>query len=139
MLEVLCELKAPALFGSRLRRAAVVDGNEIVERVEAFLSDQELDQVLLADLVVRGRAAHRPDRPEVWLAIEISAVVDQDDVDRALRRAGLLRRAGVPALPALAGDEVTAEAKTEARNRGVVVLEDGSAQLWDEAFAAWPV
>jgi hypothetical protein len=138
-LEVRYHQRAPAYFGRWLRRTAVVDGNEIVERVEASLSEEELTQVLLADLVVRGRAAHRPERPEVWLAIEISATVDRDDVDRAVRRAGLLRRAGVPAVPAVAGDETTEDAETEAHNRGVVMLEDGSARFWDEAFAAWPV
>jgi hypothetical protein len=139
MLEVRYHQRAAAYFGRWLRRTVVVDGNEIVERVEGSLTTEELDQVLLTDLVVRGRAAHLPNRPEVWVAIEISAVIDGSDVQRAVQRAGLLRQAGVPALPAVAGDEATEHAESEAQNRGVVMLEDGSASFWDEALAAWPV
>jgi hypothetical protein len=134
--------KCAIIKGRRPTLAAgsvVVDGNELVERVAGSLSAEELNQVLLTELVVRGRVANLPDRPEVWVAIEISAVIDGSDVERAVQRAGLLRRAGVPALPAVAGDEVTEHAESAARNQGVVMLEDGSASFWDEALAAWPV
>ena len=38
-----------------------------------------------------------------WLAMKVSSVIDRDDVERARRRADLLRRAGFDAIPAVAG------------------------------------
>lgn len=66
-------------------------------------------------------------------------MVDHADVVRAVRRAELLRRAGLPGLPVVAGEEATLGAESEARARSVVILQDGAAQFWDEALAAWPV
>ena len=95
--------------------------------------------MLLTDLLVRGRAAQRPTKPEVWLVVEISSVVDREDVARAVRRAELLRRAGLKGVPVVAGEGATEGADTEARARGVPMLSDGAPQLWDEALTAWPI
>jgi hypothetical protein len=131
--------RAAAFFGRWFRGIKVVDDNDLIDRVESHLSPDELHELLLTDLVVRGRVLKRPERPEIWLAVEISSVVDRADVVRAVRRAELLRRAGLPGLPVVAGEGTTAGAEAEARARGVALLQDGSAQLWDEAFAAWPI
>jgi hypothetical protein len=138
-LELIYDKKASAYFGRWLRRAEVVGSNEVWDLLEERLSPDELHEVLLTDLLVRGRATHRPDRPEVWLAVEISAVVDRDDIARAVRRAELLRRAGVAAVPVVAETSATEGAESEANSLGVAMLQDGSGRLWDQAFAAWPV
>ena len=138
-LELLYHQKAPAYLGRWIRRVKIVDTNDLIERVEPHLDDSEIDDVMLTDLVLSGRASRLPNRPEVWLAVEISAVVDRQDVARAARRAGLLRRAGVPAVPVVAGESVTEGAEAEAEQRGVVMLQDGSPLFWDEAWSAWPV
>jgi len=138
-LEIRYRLNAAAYFGAWLRRTEVVDGNELTDRTEGQLNGDELRELLSTDLVVRGRIAQSPTRPEVWLAVEISSVVDREDVVRAARRAELLRRAGLPALPVVAGENATIGAEAEARQRGAAILQDGTALLWDEALAAWPV
>ncbi|MGC8779758.1 MAG: hypothetical protein ACP5UQ_02740, partial [Anaerolineae bacterium] len=76
-----------------------------------------------------------PQEPEVWLAIEVSAVVDRNDVERARRRAVLLRKAGMAAIPVAAGEEITDGARQLARGENVVLLQDGQRLFWDEALA----
>ena len=70
-------------------------------------------------------------------AVEVSAVIDCEDVVHGRRQADLLRKAGYPAIPVAAGEEVTPGAREEARIQGVaLVLEDESRLLWDEALSA---
>jgi len=47
--------------------------------------------------------------------VEVSAVVERHDVERAQRRAAALRCAGYRAIPTVAGEQVTAEAEEVAR------------------------
>lgn len=138
-LEIRYRLNAGAFFGRWLRGTKVIGGNELVDRVESQLSPDEVNELLLTDLVVRGRVARLPERPEVWLAVEISVVVDHQNVARAVRRAELLRRAGLPALPVVVGAGATLGAESEAGARGVAMLRDGTGRFWNEAIAAWPV
>jgi len=93
--------------------------------------------VLRLDLLVNGRPRHQPDAPEIWLAVEVSSVVDQGEVDRAARRAGLLRRAGYRAVPAVAGEQMTRGAEEAARSQNVALVQDGQVVFWDEALDAW--
>ena len=81
-----------------------------------------------------GQPRHRPEAPPVWLAVEVSAVVDSHDVERALRRAAALRQAGYRAIPAVAGEQATEEAEQEARAHKVVLFRDGWASFWEEAL-----
>jgi hypothetical protein len=111
--------------------------NDLDDVVEERLTSDEWDEVLLTDLLVRGRVRHRPHKPEVWLVVEISAVMDREDVARALRRTELLRRAGLIALPAVAGKTATEGAQTQARTLGVAMLQDGTGWHWEETLAAW--
>jgi hypothetical protein len=131
--------KAPAYFGRWLKGAEVLGSNEIRDRVEAHLSEDELHDVLLLDMVVRGRASKQPSQPEVWLAVEVSSVVDREDVARAVRRTDLLRRAGLPAVPVVAGEHITEGGEAEVQRHHVALLQDGGAQFWSEAIAAWPL
>ncbi len=137
VLELAYRDKAPAYFGRLLRRPRVVDPNELWEKLENQLTVDELDDVLLVDLIVQGRPRQQTEAGEVWLAVEVSAVVDKEDVTRARRRAELLRQAGYRAVPVVAGERATLGAEDEARQQKVAVLQDGRSFLWDEALAAW--
>lgn len=64
-------------------------------------------------------------------------MVDRNDVDRAWRRAELIRRVTPLVLPVAAGDRVTSGAETAAHDQNVVLMTDGQAQFWDAAVAAW--
>ena len=87
-LELSYRNKINGYFGHLIRRLKVVDLSIIDEALEATLDPGEFRDVILLDLVATGQLRASPDRPEVWLAIEISSVVDRNDVDRAWRRAG---------------------------------------------------
>jgi hypothetical protein len=85
---------------------------------------------------VTGRPRLAPEASDVWLAIEVSARVDRGDVERARRRAGLLRRVGLRAVPVVAGEALTEGARHEAHRLAVAVVEEGRAENWDEALTA---
>jgi len=130
--------KAPGFFAPMLRRARAVSPADLDDMLEGALPEEERLDLVLVDLVVRGRLRGTGETPEVLLAVEVSATLDDGDVNRAARRATLFRRAGLSAIPVVAGEAATRAAKIEAGVRHVAVIQDGSTELWDEALAAWP-
>ena len=136
-LELSYRNKIYGYFGHLMRRLKVVDLSTIDEALEATLASGEFRDVFRLDLLATGQLRESPDRPEVWLAIEISSVVDSNDVDRAWRRAGLIRRVEPLVLPIAAGDRVTLGAETAARDQNVVLMTDRQAQFWNAAVSAW--
>ncbi len=139
VLEITYREKASAYFGPLLRRVRVVTLDSLEDTLETHLASEEFREVFLLDLVVSGQLRHDRTLPEVWLAVEISAVVDQDDVNRAQRRAMILRQAGYQAIPVVAGENVTPEAEAIARQQHVVMLQDGRIFQWEEALRTWVV
>ncbi len=135
LLELTYQQKAGAYFGPLLRRPRAVMPVEIEDQIEGRLSRKEFLDLLTADLLVSGYPRHLAEAPQVWLVVEISATVDRHDVERARRRAGLLRRAGLRAIPAVAGEDATMGARDEAEAHKVLMLQDGQALFWEEALA----
>lgn len=135
MLERAYHEKAGAYFGPLLRRLRVVPPHTLEDDLEARLSGEEFQDVLRLDLLVNGQARRAAERSEVWLAVEISVVIDREDVERAVRRAALLQKAGYRAIPLVAGEQMTAGAEGEARAASAAVLLDGHALHWEEALA----
>jgi len=131
--------KAASYFGYFLRKPRVVSIVDLLDTLEQRLSTQELNDLLPLDLIVRGQPRERQELGEVLLAVEVSATVDEGDVARARRRATWLRQAGYRAIPVVAGEKVTQNGETEARDQSAVILRDGQATLWDEALAVWVV
>jgi septal ring factor EnvC (AmiA/AmiB activator) len=129
--------KASAYFGPLLRQLRIVDPYTLEETLRAYLSPEEFSDLLRLDLLLCGQPRSRPEVTELWIAVEISAVVDQGDVERARRRAAHLRRAGYRAIPMVAGERLTLSAEDEVRRHRVAVLQDGRALLWEEALQAW--
>ncbi len=118
-----------AYFSRLVRRAHVLSGDEVIalldETVAAGqLSEEESDEILQADVVIRGR--RREDGAEVYLVVEVSWGVGISDVQRASQRAALLSRTGTPTLPVVAGSWVTPEAQEPARALRVWQVTDGS-------------
>jgi hypothetical protein len=70
------------------------------------------------------------------LAVEISATVDQHDVEWAQRRAAALREAGYRTIPTVAGEEVAEEAQEAIRTGHLLVVQDGRSLHWEAALAA---
>lgn len=118
-----------AYFSRLVRRAHVLSGDELISLLDEAvaggqLSEEESDEILQADVVVRGR--RREDGAEVYLVVEVSWGVGISDVQRASQRAALLSRTGTPTLPVVAGYWVTPEAQEPARALRVWQVTDGS-------------
>lgn len=126
--------RAYAYFGRLLRRINVVSIQDIEDELEGRLSDDEIRDLALLDVLLRGNMRQHPDTPEVWLALEVSAVVDRLDVERAQRRAELLQKAGYIAIPVAAGEEATAGGEQMARANRVLLIRNGRQQFWKEAL-----
>jgi hypothetical protein len=124
---------APAYFGRLLRQVQPVDVGRLAEALRERLADQDLAEVLLADLILTGRLPTPPGPPEIWVVLEVSATVDRGDVERAQRRAALLRQARYPAVAVDGGTGVTAGARQVAGDVGVVLLLDGHIKGWQAA------
>ncbi|MBI2911966.1 MAG: hypothetical protein HYY05_07465 [Chloroflexi bacterium] len=85
---------------------------------EGRLSLQAHQQVVWLDLLVKGRR----DGQEGYLVVEASWTIGSSDVDRAARRAALLREAGIVAWPAVVGYRMSAGAQQLAPQRQVLVI-----------------
>ncbi|MCX7838354.1 MAG: hypothetical protein N2559_02715 [Anaerolineae bacterium] len=127
--------KAYSYLGRVLRDIQVVSLQDLEADLERHLSEAELEDLILLDVLLRGKPRQPIAVPEIWLALEVSAVVDRVDVERAQRRAALLRKAGYLAVPAVAGEETTLGGAEAARTERVVLFEDGKRQYWEEAVA----
>jgi hypothetical protein len=134
VLELTYRRRVGTYFGPLLRRVRVVSPIEIEDDLEAHLSGDEFRDLLRVDLVVSGYPRHLADVPRVWIAVEISGVVDRHDVERAQRRASLLSKAAYPALPAVAGENITEGARTMAEEERVLLVLNGYTALWDQAL-----
>ena len=135
-LEIDFRQKAPAYFGRLMRRLKVVEVHMLEDQLAAQLSPEEYDDFLRLDLILTGLLWQQPDRPQIWLVVEVSSVVDREDIIRARRRADLLRKVGYPTIPVAAGEEATLGAESEARVQRVALMQDGRTLLWDEALSA---
>ncbi|MFN3741062.1 MAG: hypothetical protein ACK4VW_00120 [Anaerolineales bacterium] len=119
---------AGAFFGSILRRARALSDAEITMLVEdaldaGKLSEEERNDLLLSDLIVRGR--DRQTHEEIHLLVEVSIGIGRGDVERAARRAALLSRL-FPTRPVVAGEGINAEAIIRCRELGVWQVLDGA-------------
>ena len=128
--------KAYAYFGSLLRKVKVVSLQELEPALEEHLSEAEFNALLPLDLLVEGqvRTGAAP-ADKVYVAVEVSAVIDENDVKRAQERAALLRKAGFRVVPAVAGEDVTEGAMLAAQEAAVLLVQNGMKQNWERALA----
>lgn len=128
--------RAFSYLGPILRPIHVVSLQDLLPRLETHLTEEEMDRLLPLDLLLHGRVRHLETKPEVWLAMEVSGVVNQHDVERAVDRARLLTKAGLPAIPAVAGEDLDEGIARLVSEKHVFVLLDGQRLNWYEALAA---
>jgi DNA-binding transcriptional MerR regulator len=110
--------RAHAYFFRLLRRLHVLSSDELTALLDEAvtqqqLSEDEADDILQADVVLRGR--RREDGTEAYAVVEVSWGIGLSDVQRAARRATLLARTGTPTLPVVASFWMTPEAQEPAR------------------------
>jgi multidrug efflux pump subunit AcrA (membrane-fusion protein) len=127
--------KPSVFFGRWLKPVIAMPFESVREFLEAHLTEEELEEVMRLDLLVRGNARKIADKPEVWLALEVSGAIDAEDVERVKRRTALLRKAGLRAVPVVAGEGVIPEATTRLEGAPIVLMLNGRSQGWELAFA----
>jgi predicted RNase H-like nuclease (RuvC/YqgF family) len=120
--------RAHAVFGR-----VILKGKPFEERAAEILWDaykrghiskEERDEVLSADLLWSGER----DGKFVVLVVEVSFTISQDDVERAKKRAEILRKLGILAIPVVGGVEIGKDVKLD----DVVCIVDG--KFDDEEF-----
>jgi predicted RNase H-like nuclease (RuvC/YqgF family) len=120
--------RAHAVFGR-----VILKGKTFEERAAEILWDaykrgqiskEERDEVLSADLLWSGER----DGKFVVLVVEVSFTISQEDVERAKKRAEILRKLGILAIPVVGGVEIGKDVKLD----DVVCIVDG--KFDDEEF-----
>jgi hypothetical protein len=109
-------------LGRLMRRGKLLRNDEVLDAIEQALDADEADEVQRADAIatgiIDGVASH--------VAVEVSATCAADDIDRAHRRAGILRKAGLVAVPLVACEAISDELLGYARSRQVRVWCNGT-------------
>jgi hypothetical protein len=131
--------RAAAIFG-RLLVQGYDATNQVADRLQearqtGVISDRDYQEALAADLLWGGQT--RDSRQPIVLVLEASWTVGHIDVDRAARRAAVLRQAGLRALPVAAGQEWPPNMQDDARRSGVAIVQDGTVdqESWEAALA----
>ena len=137
LLELTYKEKMHALFGRLLRHMRVPPLQDIEDELEQVLTEDEYFDLIRLDLVVQGRSRHLPEKPDVLLAVEISSLVEENDVERVVRRAKLLQKAGYLVIPIVAGERIDTQAQQQAEALNVLIQLDGKMIYLDEALSAW--
>ena len=121
LLELKFRDRLPSYLGRYLRRAKVLQPADLLDEVEASLESAEVDDFLRADVLAQGTVNGEP----TYLIGEVSYTADASNVERAARRAGLLRKASLPAVGLVACEAVHPETVAYAREQGVRIWADG--------------
>jgi hypothetical protein len=131
--------RAAAIFG-RLLVQGYDATTQVADRLQearqtGVISDRDYQEALSADLLWGGQT--RDSRQPIVLVLEASWTVGHIDVDRAARRAAVLRQAGLRALPVAAGQEWPPNMQDDTRRSGVVIVQDGTVdqESWEVALA----
>ncbi len=135
-LELRSQQRLSSWLGFVLEKIKVRPPGDWAEQLRPLVGAAVFDEVLDADLLVRGRLRRDPSI-ELWLVVEVSGVVDRTDVERAVTRAMVLQPALKRVVPLVVGERATEGAMELADRLDVVTLLNGRMQNWEEAAARW--
>jgi len=111
-----------AYLGRLMRRGKLLRNDEVLDSIEQAVDAQEADEVLRADAIatglIDGAASH--------VVVEVSVACGVADIDRAERRAGILRKAGLPAVALVACEVISPELVAYARSKQVRIWCNGT-------------
>jgi myosin heavy subunit len=111
-----------AYLGRFLRRGKVIGNDALLDAIEPHVTSDDVDEFLRADIVAKGLV----DGVETYVVVEVSSTGDLSDVVRAERRAAILRKAGLAAIPLVACKSILPDSLAAAHRAGVRVWCDGS-------------
>ena len=111
-----------AYLGRFMRRGRLLRNDEVLDSIEQALDSREADDILRADAIasglIDGAASH--------VVVEVSVACGVDDIDRAERRAVILRKAGLPAVALVACEVISPELVAYARGKQVRIWCNGT-------------
>ena len=111
-----------AYLGRLMRRGKLLRNDEVLDSIEQAVDVREADEVLRADAIASGQI----DGVASHVVVEVSVACGVDDIDRAERRAGILRKAGLPAVPLVACEVISPELVAYARSKQVRIWCNGT-------------
>jgi hypothetical protein len=109
-------------LGRLMRRGRLMRNDEVLDAVERSIAPEEADELLRADAIATGLI----DGVASHVVVEVSATCAADDIDRAERRAGILRKAGLSAVSLVACEAISRELIAYAQSRQVRVWCNGT-------------
>ena len=109
-------------LGRLMRRARLLRNDEVRDAIEQAVEPEEADEVLRVDAIAAGMI----DGVASHVVVEVSATCGADDIDRAEKRAGILRKAGLAAVPLVACQSISPELRSYACSRQVRVWCNGT-------------
>ncbi|MFQ3611064.1 MAG: hypothetical protein SNJ72_06145 [Fimbriimonadales bacterium] len=117
--------RAHAIFGRFLTRIQIVREDQLLDELNEVqpLSEKEVEELLSADLILTG--LRRTDRTLIYVVMEVSWVIDLQDVQRAIARAAILNARGYNAVPVVGGQVILEEAEQQAEISRVAVFVGG--------------
>lgn len=111
-----------AYLGRFMRRGRLLRNDEVLDSIEQAVDSREADDILRADAIasglIDGAASH--------VVVEVSVACGADDIDRAERRAGILRKADLPAVALVACEVISPELVAYARGKQVRIWCNGT-------------
>ena len=113
-------------LGRIFRRVRPLNLGNFAPIAEAFddgrLSQADWDELFRLDVTALVTEAQNKASPDIVAAIELSRVIDSNDVERASRRATILNNIGVLARGVVGGESILADAAALAVSEGVTVI-----------------
>jgi archaellum component FlaC len=115
-----------AYFGRILRKSKLIPFEEIIPLLETaeeekIITEDQKVSALQLDLLIKGEI--KKVKKEVYLAIEVSYSLQEDDIERAIERAGILAYVlKGEVIPTIVAVEIKEEIQKSAENKGAFVI-----------------
>ena len=115
-----------AYFGRILRKSKLIPFEEIIPLLETaeeekIITEDQKISALQLDLLIKGEI--KKVKKEVYLAIEVSYSLQEDDIERAIERAGILAYVlKGEVIPTIVAVEIKEEIQKSAENKGAFVI-----------------
>ena len=115
-----------AYFGKLLRKSKLIPFEEIIPLLdsaedEKLITEEQRFSVLQLDLIVKGEI--KVTKKEVYLAVEISYSLQEDDIEKAIERAGILAHIfKKEVIPVVVAVKIKEEIEKSAEEKGVLLI-----------------
>ena len=115
-----------AYFGRILRKSKLIPFEEIIPLLETaeeekIITEDQKVSALQLDLLIKGEI--KKVKKEVYLAIEVSYSLQEDDIERAIERAGILAYVlKGEVIPTIVAVEIKEEIQKSAEDKGIFVI-----------------